>query len=672
MKKNLPLTIAIILAMTLLANAQWTYDPLNPQVVSNTTCTQNNVQQVPDGAGGTFVFWTDSRDSCSTGPINDVYGQHYNAQGVAQWEVNGRLILDYVPGIAQFSVVRSQSDGEMIIGSLVQPGDSLRFQKIDDQGAKVWADDLLVSNKDGCSPPTYTLSITGFRFFRDAAGYCVALEATYCGGSNGHRITRFNSNGTLTGPFNGEPEGNQYYTGAWGIDKTYDGTNDIYLYYTLGNGSGAHANILRIDIAGDTVWGPVDVLAGTNGLNYFYDAKSDSNGIAACYISNGSSATQDIFIRKWNADGTAAWSGATDTICAADGGQDRVYWQQDDNFYYVCWADARPGISPGYYDIYAQKIDKATGANQWAANGIEVFSQNTYIPYTECVVTANGEMIVFNEATIGSGGFSAMKINPDGTLAWGSPVVVDNAGYLPFYSDYQIIVSEPNVIVAWAETNPIGGADGIYIARVANPTVNVFDTVTACNSYVSYGDTFTVSDVYVQNIPGDTVLSLNLTVLEVSNLVSMNGNTLTALQDSATYAWIDCSTGQPIAGATAQSFTPAVSGTYSVAVTKGICEVTSDCDSVTITGIEEISDRNTFTIFPNPFHESFTIRFTGKTKPSANENDVLEIVDVLGKKVHQQLLQSNTVVNVSFLPVGIYCAKVNSKAGSYSQIIIRE
>ena len=281
-------------------------------------------------------------------------------------------------------------------------------------------------------------------------------------------------------------------------------------------------------------------------------------------------------------------------------------------------------------------------------------------------------MIVFNEAFIGSGGFSAMKIKPDGTLAWGSPVVVDNSNYLPFYSDYQIIISEPNVIVAWAETNPSGGADGIYIARLANPTVNVFDTVTACNSYVSYGDTFTVSDVYVQNLPGDTILNLNLTVQEVSNLITNNGTTLTAVQDSALYAWIDCSTGQPVAGATAQSFTPAASGKYSVTVSKGICEVTSDCDSVTITGIEEISDRNTFTIFPNPFHESFTIRFTGKPEPTPNENYVLEIVDVLGKKVHQQLWQSNAVVNVSFLPVGIYCAKINSPSGSSSKIIIRE
>ncbi len=74
-------------------------------------------------------------------------------------------------------------------------------------------------------------------------------------------------------------------------------------------------------------------------------------------------------------------------------------------------------------------------------------------------------MIVCSEASIGYGGFNAQKINPDGTLAWSPSVLIDNALYLPFYSDYHLIISDTNVIVAWAETNPYGGADGIYISR---------------------------------------------------------------------------------------------------------------------------------------------------------------------------------------------------------------
>jgi hypothetical protein len=671
MKKNLLLIIAIIVMMVQIVNAQWSTNPLNPTVVSNSDCYQNNVQQVADGHGGTFVFWTDSRGNCNAGAVYDVYGQHYDSLGVALWETNGRLILDYYSSILSFMVVRSESDGEMIIGSIVNPSDSLRFQKLDEQGAKMWENDLLVGKNDGCVLPTYIIDITTFRFFRDNQGYCVAFEAIYCGGSNGHRITRFNSNGVLTGYFNGEPEGSQNYSGAWGIDKTYDGTNDIYLFYTNGNGSGAHANILRVNVEGDTIWGPVDVLDGTNGINYFYDAKSDSDGIAVCFHSTGISASQDIFMRKWNPNGTPAWAGATTIVCGADGAQDQVNWQQDENFYYVCWGDGRPGVSPGYYDIYAQKIDKVTGSAQWNTDGIEVFSQSTYKPYPECVVTAAGEMIVFNEASIGLGGFSGMKINSDGTLAWDSPVIVDNINYLPFYSDYQIIISEPNVIVTWAETNPSGGADGIYISGLPNPMVTIYDTVTACDTYISYGDTFTVSGIYNQVIPGDTLLTLNLTVVKLSKEVSFDGATLTATQDNSDYVWMDCLTGLEIPGATEQSFTPTTNGQYSAVITQGICEVTSECKEIIITNAEEILTENSFIIFPNPFKENFMIKYIGNIRPLQDESYTLEIMDVLGKKVHEQLMQLNTIVSVPLLPEGIYCMRLITASGNISRIIVK-
>jgi len=462
MKTPKTILTATALVVCFLSHAQWTSDPLNPQLVSNVAWNQNGVQQVPDGSGGTFVYWLDSRVN---GYVDtDIYGQHYNAEGVPQWEANGRLIVNPLLGYTFFNVMRSESDGEMILG-WCDNNDSLKFQKLDNQGAKLWANDLCVARKVSCAPPTYVLGIASFRFMRDGLGYCVATEVVYCGGANGHRITRFTSDGVLTGWFNGEPEGSQYYSGAWGIDKTNDGTNEEYLFYTDGNGAGAHARVMRVSLAGDTVWGPLDALAGTNGLNYFYDAKSDDNGIAVLFQSTGPQGYTDLFMRKLNPDGTWAWGGSTTIVCGADGTQTLPHWQQDEEFYYVCWADSRPGTNPGNYDVYAQKIDKNTGAIQWAVDGIAVFSQSNYAPYPECVVTTDGEMIVCSEASIGYGGFNAQKINPDGTLAWSPSVLIDNALYLPFYSDYHLIISDTNVIVAWAETNPYGGADGIYISR---------------------------------------------------------------------------------------------------------------------------------------------------------------------------------------------------------------
>ena len=82
--------------------AQWTTDPLNPQLVSNVAWNQNGVQQVSDGNGGTFVYWLDSRVNGYSD--TDIYGQHYNAAGVALWEANGRLIVNPLLGYTFFNV----------------------------------------------------------------------------------------------------------------------------------------------------------------------------------------------------------------------------------------------------------------------------------------------------------------------------------------------------------------------------------------------------------------------------------------------------------------------------------------------------------------------------------------------------------------------------------------
>ncbi|MBL7943634.1 MAG: hypothetical protein JNM00_12755, partial [Flavobacteriales bacterium] len=396
-----------------------------------------------------------------------IYAQHYNSEGVALWEANGRSIIDEPGNIAFYDVMRDASTGEIFIGWVHDPvsfSDALKFQKLDENGAKVWASDLLVAQSTACSPPHYILYIPNFQIVKSGTNCVVSLEATYCGGANGHRITRFDSAGNLIGPFQGEPEGNQYYSGSPGLGATYDGSGESYLWYSDGNGAGAHARCLRVTLGGDTAWGPVDVLAGTNGLSWQFRGLSDETGAAFCFVTSGGANGTDIYLRKLNSDGSWAWGGATTTICNLSGNQDIFYIDQDDDYYYVSWADSRPGAVLNAA-IYAQKVDKATGNIMWAANGVQVFSQNTYIPYAEFALTPAGEMIICNEASIHPY-FNAQKVNPDGTLAWASTVQLADANYSPFYGDYMVIRSGTNMIAVWADSNPGGGADGIYIGLI--------------------------------------------------------------------------------------------------------------------------------------------------------------------------------------------------------------
>jgi hypothetical protein len=47
---------------------------------------------LPDGAGGAFVTWSDCRN-CGTNGL-DIYAQHLNSAGVAQWTANGVVVTD--------------------------------------------------------------------------------------------------------------------------------------------------------------------------------------------------------------------------------------------------------------------------------------------------------------------------------------------------------------------------------------------------------------------------------------------------------------------------------------------------------------------------------------------------------------------------------------------------
>ena len=455
------LSAALALQLTS-ASGQWSTDPENPGIVCDYTGIQANPQSFPDDNGGVYIFWLDDRLGSIQG-AREVYGQHFDADGSALWEEDGRLIINHSHKINWFNA-SSIFNGEIIIGWVSNTGggsDSLNIQRLDANGSKMWTNDLLVANAS--LEPSYILGLYGYHIIHDNSGYCISIGTVYFGGSSGNRITRFTSDGVLTGLYNGEPEGTQYNFGSSGLQRSYDAFDNIYLYYSTGNGAGAELMCLKVNTAGDTIWGPASVLTGTSGLSYQFSGISDENGITFVWQGNGVNA-ENLYARRLTADGNFDWSGSTLTICDADGSQSNFFMKKSGNFYYIVWADGRPGTSPGYADIYAQKFDISQNI-YWAANGIEVASLNTYIPYPEFEFAENNSIIVSHQSTVA--GFVAHKVLDNGTLEWGA------AGnqicvplYSPFYAQHIELNSGNKVIAVWAKSNPSGGADNIYITRI--------------------------------------------------------------------------------------------------------------------------------------------------------------------------------------------------------------
>ncbi len=175
------------------------------------------------------------------------------------------------------------------------------------------------------------------------------------------------------------------------------------------------------------------------------------------------------------------------------------------------------------------------------------------------------------------------------------------------------------IIGSWKEDENAVGQDSLFdsgSAYLFESCMMTKETITpiACGSYNSPdgNDIWTSSGTYMDTIPNtrgcDSVITVNLTVIIVDTTVTSSHAVLTATQSGAVYQWLVCENGYiPIGGATGQSFIPANSGIYAVAINKDGCLDTSSCHSLTIARIAEIDFGASFIVYPNPTSGTITI-----------------------------------------------------------------
>lgn len=177
-------------------------------------------------------------------------------------------------------------------------------------------------------------------------------------------------------------------------------------------------------------------------------------------------------------------------------------------------------------------------------------------------------------------------------------------------------------------------------------------TVNACDTYTwaENSQTYTATGMYsvtLTNAGGcDSLVYLDLTIETLDPGTSLSGNTITANQSGATYQWIDCATGDPIAGETNQSYTATAIGNYAVIVTSTTCgSDTSACVLAGSGGIDENTLLNGVEIYPNPSNGEFTIAVAGLL----NEALEITVTDLNGKVVARETRAAqNGDVNVDF------------------------
>lgn len=143
--------------------------------------------------------------------------------------------------------------------------------------------------------------------------------------------------------------------------------------------------------------------------------------------------------------------------------------------------------------------------------------------------------------------------------------------------------------------------------------------------------------------------------------VTQSNDTLKAIEDSVTYHWLNCNTGNSaIALANASSFVPTSSGNYSVEVMKDGCVDTSICYNIILTNVEEATaNSKLLQVYPNPSSAELLIDL---------ENDYTDfpllavITDSQGSRIlEQEIKEQSSKLNLVALPSGTYFLNIVGK-----------
>lgn len=165
-------------------------------------------------------------------------------------------------------------------------------------------------------------------------------------------------------------------------------------------------------------------------------------------------------------------------------------------------------------------------------------------------------------------------------------------------------------------------------------------------------------------------MEFNMTLISMTNDVTISGNMFSAVESGALYQWMKCDPDfglLPVWGANSKDYTPPTDGCYAVELTAGTCIDTSECECLIFYGVEENQLGIKVSVFPNPVEGDLSIVLDRTLTAD------LYITDELGRVVYQDQFSGTAgEFDISHLASGVYLLMLTNQDGAFIEKLIKE
>jgi Secretion system C-terminal sorting domain len=181
-----------------------------------------------------------------------------------------------------------------------------------------------------------------------------------------------------------------------------------------------------------------------------------------------------------------------------------------------------------------------------------------------------------------------------------------------------------------------------------------------------YGQPVTIDGpftFYLDTFECGAMVEVGLSEISPLTAVVQIGNTLHAYNSEDELQWYDCTTGDPVPGATENEFTPTVPGSYRLKViTSEGCEAFSSCYEVLTVSTLLPEPFFPWSIQPNPGHDYLQVLIDAPVTPGL----MMEVFDMTGIRQIRKDFSNDSrqeTVSLQHLSPGLFVIRLTDQAG---------